>query len=235
MTARRSFARLPRERRVGDILDAARSVFAEHGYENAGMSTIAEQAGVVEGTIYKYFANKRDLLNQVLSRWYEGMVADQNEQLAGIVGTQNRLRYVIWRHLKTIATEPALCRVFFLEVRAAGEYHASELHALNRGYTRAAVAILREGIANGDVRADISVRLVRDIIYGTIEHHTWDYVCGRGGLQVEDLSDDLTRIVLSGIGFGSGPDAGAVDRLERVADRLEGLMVRAGLDGSPAP
>ncbi|MDB5512071.1 MAG: TetR/AcrR family transcriptional regulator [Enterovirga sp.] len=231
MTARRSFARLPRERRVGDILDAARSVFAEHGYENAGMSTIAEQAGVVEGTIYKYFANKRDLLNQVLSRWYEGMVADQNDQLAGIVGTRSRLRFVIWRHLKTIATEPALCRVFFLEVRAAGEYHASDLHVLNRGYTRAAVAILREGIATGEVRPDIPVRLVRDIIYGTIEHHTWDYVCGRGGLHVEELADDLTRVVLSGIGSRCEAEPGTADRLERVADRLETLMARAGRDG----
>jgi AcrR family transcriptional regulator len=143
--ARRAFARLPREQRVGDIIEAARAAFAEHGYESASMSAIADRAGVVEGTIYKYFENKRDLLNRVLAHWYEGMLADEAQQLAGIAGTRNRLRYVIWRHLATIAGDPALCRVFFQEVRAGTDYRASPLHDLNRGYTRFATQSCARG------------------------------------------------------------------------------------------
>lgn len=225
-TVRRAFERLPRERRVGDILDAARAVFAEYGYENAAMSAIAERAGIVEGTIYKYFGNKRDLLNQVLARWYEGMLADQAEQLAGISGTRNRLRYVIWRHLKTIANDPRLCRVFFTEVRSAANYQSSDLHVLNRDYTRSIGAILLDGMAAGDLRSDLPLRLVRDLIYGTVEHHTWAFVSGRGTLDVEKLADDLTGIVIGGIGR-EGESAVAA-RLERVADRLEAASGRNG-------
>lgn len=228
--ARRSFARLPRERRVGDILEAARKVFSEHGYESASMALIADRAGVVEGTIYKYFENKRDLLSQLLARWYEAMVADQDIQLAGITGLRNRLRFVVWRHLAMIAGEPALCRVFFTEVRSGVDYQASVLHALNRGYTRPAIEILREGVASGELRADLPIRLVRDLIYGTIEHHTFDYVCGRGELAPERLADELTDLILAGIRRPPEPaqaDGDVASRLERVAARLEAVADRA--------
>lgn len=233
--ARRAFSRLSRERRVADIIAAARAAFAENGYENAGMAAIAEQAGVVEGTIYKYFENKRDLLNQVLASWYEDMVADQADQLRGIAGVRNRLRFVVWRHLRTIAAEPALCRVFFVEVRADAEYHASTLHALNRGYTRLATEILREGMASGELQPDLPVRLLRDMIYGAIEHHTWDYVCGRGDLEVDRVADAILELVLSGAtARRPKAEAPAIERLERVVERLERMTAtrRDGGSGS---
>lgn len=220
--ARRAFNRLSRERRVSDITAAARAVFAEHGYESASMAAIAAEAGIVEGTIYKYFDNKRDLLQQVLAQWYEEMVADQARQLAGITGTRNRLRFLVRRHLQTIADEAALCRVFFVEVRSDAAYHASVLHRLNRSYTRPALDVLQEGVRSGELREDLPVRLVRDLLYGAIEHHTWNYVCGRGSLPVDELADRLLNLVLGGIAARPADEAApAIARLERVAERLE--------------
>src|SRR3712207_9136560 len=50
-SARRQVNRLPPERRISDIMIAARAVFAEKGYSDALVSDIAERAGVVEGSI----------------------------------------------------------------------------------------------------------------------------------------------------------------------------------------
>ncbi|MGF7160225.1 AcrR family transcriptional regulator [Rhodoligotrophos appendicifer] len=215
---RRIVNRLPRERRESDILAAATTVFGEQGYDNASMSEIAASAGVVEGTIYKYFDNKRDLLLRVLTRWYESMLASYEDQLGGIRGTESRLRYVIWRHLSVIALNPALCRVFFREVRTSGDYGDSALFDLNRRYTHFIVEILREGVASGDLDADLSIPLVRDVIYGAIEHHTWKFVCGVGTLDVETTADQLTRLIMRGIA-AKDPET----RLARTADRLERL------------
>jgi len=41
----------------------------ERGYENATTAEIAARAGVVEGTIYHYFASKRELLIRILEEW----------------------------------------------------------------------------------------------------------------------------------------------------------------------
>jgi AcrR family transcriptional regulator len=238
VASRRTFERLPRERRIGDIAEAAQAVFTDCGYESASMSAIAERAGVVEGTIYKYFENKRELLNQVLTTWYQGLLADQAERLPAIAGTRNRLRYVIWHHLNTIKTNPALCRLFFVEVRTASEYHDSPLRHLNRGYTRFATEVLREGIGTGELRPDMPLRLARDVIYGAIEHHAWDYVCGRGDLSVDSVADSLTQIVWLALGRPAGvptPDATLAERLENVTDRLEVVAAAIKRDSERTP
>ncbi len=63
---------------------AARIVFTEKGYNEALMSDIAERAGVVEGSIYRFFTNKRDLLVKMVEHWYEEMLARDDEQFAGV-------------------------------------------------------------------------------------------------------------------------------------------------------
>ncbi|MCX2563673.1 TetR/AcrR family transcriptional regulator [Acetobacter thailandicus] len=43
------------------ILDGARAVFAQHGFEGASMSAIAREANVSKGTLYNYFTCKAEL------------------------------------------------------------------------------------------------------------------------------------------------------------------------------
>jgi AcrR family transcriptional regulator len=50
------------------ILDAAETLFAEHGYERTAMRDIAAQAGVEQGLISYYFRSKEALFNEALSR-----------------------------------------------------------------------------------------------------------------------------------------------------------------------
>ena len=50
------------------ILDAATRVFASKGFNRATIRDVAQAAGVADGTIYNYFANKTDLLFGLLDR-----------------------------------------------------------------------------------------------------------------------------------------------------------------------
>ena len=225
-TARRQVFRLSRERRVSDIMAAARSVFREKGYEDAPLSEIAERANVVEGSIYRYFENKRDLLVKVIEDWYESMLADYDQQLSGIQGTRNRLRFMIWRHLKTVHEEPALCNLMFQFVRTGEDYSHTAVFQLNRQYTRRTLDIVNEGIQAGELRDDVSLRLVRDMIYGCIEHRTWAYLRGQGGFDPDDTADAIVDLVLSGL--QKRPPAAALQgdltlRLEKAIERLEKL------------
>ncbi|MFD0856044.1 TetR/AcrR family transcriptional regulator [Actinomadura adrarensis] len=53
------------ERKRAAIIEAARQVFLQEGFE-AGMDTIAAQAGVSKVTIYNHFADKKDLFTAVI-------------------------------------------------------------------------------------------------------------------------------------------------------------------------
>ncbi len=62
------------------ILDAARDLFAERGFDIT-LDQVAEHAGVGVGTVYRRFANKLELLHGVLDRNVENL-ADRAESAA---------------------------------------------------------------------------------------------------------------------------------------------------------
>jgi TetR/AcrR family transcriptional regulator, fatty acid metabolism regulator protein len=233
LPSRRQIYRLPRERRVADIMEAARIVFETKGYEDALISEIAERAEVVEGTIYRYFDNKRDLLIKVVAHWYEEMLSDYDERLKGIRGAWNRLRFMIWQHLTCIHQQPQMCRLMFHEIRAGADYSATALFDLNRQYTRRTLDIVKEAMETGEFRADTPMRLVRDMIYGCVEHHTWAYLRGEGDFRVDETADMITNIIYRGLAAdkaqranGEAPADDSAEiavRLERAVARLEAL------------
>ncbi|MCX6027806.1 MAG: TetR/AcrR family transcriptional regulator [Chloroflexi bacterium] len=54
-----------RSRRKQEILQAARAVFAEHGFGRATVDAVAQRAEVGKGTIYLYFENKEAILAEL--------------------------------------------------------------------------------------------------------------------------------------------------------------------------
>lgn len=195
-----AYSRLPRERRVADIMKAAREVFDAHGYADASVAEIAERAGVVEGSVYRYFENKRALLVEVVERWYEELLSDYDEHVSVITGTWDRLRYLVWKHLSTVEKEPMLVKLVFEELRPGKDYRHTDVFELNRAYTRRTLDILREGVARGEIRSDVSLAMARDMIYGGVEHHTWAYVRGEGTFDPVTAADSIIDILRSGIG-----------------------------------
>ena len=81
--------RLPRAERQAQILDVARNVFVEYGYERATVNEIARRLGIVEGTVFAHFSTKRKLMTQVVQRWYSSVSGEIEKGLQGISGTEN--------------------------------------------------------------------------------------------------------------------------------------------------
>ena len=229
-STRRTVVRPGREQRVGDILAAAREVFAQQGYDGTATAEIAQRAGVVEGTVYKYFQTKRELLLKAIESWYEGLVADYARDLPGIQGTRQRFRYLVWRHLCAIRDDPQLSRLMFSEVRAKDDYHQSPLHMMNRRYTQLLMDVVQAGIKGGEFRSDISLALVRDMVFGGVEHHTWNFVRGRGRLEAEAIADQITALVCDGLVIRRPADdlQQQIDRLAAVSTRLEKSLATKG-------
>ncbi len=60
-------AKLKREARRAEVLNAALTVFAKKGYHGTSISDIIEAAGIARGTFYLYFKNKRAIFEELLS------------------------------------------------------------------------------------------------------------------------------------------------------------------------
>lgn len=219
--------RRPRAERKAEILDAARSVFAERGYGAAAVAEIATRAGVVEGTVYSYFETKRALLIAVMKAFYDDLISDTESGLRAVRGTENQLRFVIRRHIDTFTSDLGLCRVIIREARPDVALYDEAILKLNRRYTGLALRVLEEGISNGSLREDLVPSVIRDLLYGGIEHAVWRFVFSDGELDAGMLADQLADALLGGITNAPTSETDAtVVRLERAVARLE-----SNLDG----
>jgi AcrR family transcriptional regulator len=57
--------------RIASILDAAETVFAEVGYDEATTHQIAEEAGISPGSLYQFFSNKEEIAQALAARYVE--------------------------------------------------------------------------------------------------------------------------------------------------------------------
>lgn len=220
--------RLPPERRIAEIIAAARTVLAERGYENCVISEIAERAGVVEGTIYRYFENKRDLFIKVAESWFEELLGQQ-EDIAHVKGTHERLRRTIRRALSIIRHERALTRFVLMELRPDSSYKSMRLYRLNRAFVSGVMQVLKEANSNGEIDPGLPLPLLRDMIFGAIEHQTWAFLREEGDFSVDETTDGITSVVFRGMqpqstaatGSGSEDVVARLERIEAAILRLE--------------
>ncbi|MFV2000396.1 MAG: TetR/AcrR family transcriptional regulator [Acidimicrobiia bacterium] len=219
---------LSRDRRSSprsiEIVDAARTLFAEKGFDGTSISDIAGTVGVADGAIYKHFASKRALLFEVIRSFYEPVIELAGETVTGIPDVRLRLRYLIWLQLRAFAEEPDVCRLIIAEARPMHDYYESDVADLNRRWTSLLVEVIKAGQSDGTFRPEFPATMIRDLVYGGIEHIAWGAATGRGEIDVEDVADGLTRLICEGIGVRP-PESSSLDA--RVA-RLEGLVEDAG-------
>lgn len=182
------------------ILAAATRVFAEKGYSNASITEIARAADISDGLIYKYFANKRDLLEHVLTSFYERVIADLEAKVAKGRDFEERLYILISEHLRTFIADTDVCRLYISEVRTASDYRGSAIQQLNRRYTSVLINIVDQGIADGEVQPDVDPRLVRDMLFGAIEHSSWRHINGTRPLDSARIAKSMTDVLLGGLG-----------------------------------
>lgn len=213
---------------ASQILDVARELFGDDGYDATSVAEIARRVGVVEGAIYRHFPSKRDLLHQVIRSFYEPLIESASAGVAAIDSPRERVRFLIRRQLEAMAHDPLLCRLIISEARSFDDYYESEVAQLSRRYTSLFVDAYRDGVARGLFRDDVAAGLVRDMVYGSIEHLAWSALSGHRGIDLDTTTDQLFSVVCGGIERATASDpAGSLDRhlhkLETVAERLDEL------------
>lgn len=219
--------------RRAEILAAARQVFLAQPYEQASITQIAEQAGCVVGTIYTYFKHKRDLLDAVLTAFYDELIADIEPRFAVIEGTADRLRFLVARHLQITVDDAAWLKLLSREARGDDSYFGTTLHGLNRRYAQFVTRTLADGVARGDLRPDLDLALARDFLFGGLEHWVRNTV-GRGRpSDPAPMARQIVQMLLAGWEAAPTRTATAAPAWQQLESRIAELEHR--LPPTPRP
>ncbi|MEP3225300.1 MAG: TetR/AcrR family transcriptional regulator [Parasphingorhabdus sp.] len=161
-------AKLERKERV--ILDAARAVFVEHGFDGARVSEIARRASIGEGTIYSYYESKAELMLAVLQQFWDGLTLEAQAvmQATKAEGFFDRLQALAQYHLQTVIENNDFINLTFALRRNNSEVSVSRDHL--RHYVAVFDNLFRRGLDRGEIRPDAVLWQARDVFYGTLEY-----------------------------------------------------------------
>lgn len=98
------------------ILDAALTVFLRKGFSGSTTREIAAEAGVAEGTIFRYFKTKKDLLLGLVAPHVIQSLSDTLEAMAG-ESDEAILMAVIRNRLATLNNNRDLVQLMFTEAQ----------------------------------------------------------------------------------------------------------------------
>jgi AcrR family transcriptional regulator len=122
------------------LLEAVGRAVAEKGYAAATIDDIVRGAGVSKKTFYDHFRDKLDCFLAAYEAASDELLARLREAQSGPEGWLERTRAGIAAYLRWLAAEPALARVFLIEVAAAGPVAAERRERIRDRYAR----VLRE-------------------------------------------------------------------------------------------
>lgn len=154
------------------ILAAAEEVMATRGFASSSISEIARRANVTDSAIYLYFKGKQDLLFSVPGEKLKRQLALLIEHLNGIPDPLGQLRKLIWLQLSYHDAHREYARLLTMECRSSEAFYTSPAYGTVREYARLVSSILDRGVKAKTFRADVPLRLIRDVVLGTLDMET---------------------------------------------------------------
>lgn len=151
-----------------EVIEAALAEFAERGYHQTSIAHIATRLGAGHSMFYRYFENKRDILEHVVRHATKQIFSTIGETLPGRLQSLAEFRdFAVnlgMAYIDIVTEDPRLSRLTLLQSTAV-DREMTEQFCRNFDAGAAAVAgLLYDAIEIGYVRADIDVEAVADSI-----------------------------------------------------------------------
>jgi AcrR family transcriptional regulator len=133
------------------IARAAARLFGRKGYLETSMDEIAHAAGISKGGMYYYFPSKSDVLFFILSNYLNLVLENLEEELTRVEGHEERLKFVISRHIEHYSNNTAEARLLLHEAHCLPQKMMDAIKERERYYFRVVSDILealtREGLS----------------------------------------------------------------------------------------
>lgn len=181
------------------ILQGALKVFAENGYHRSQVSKIAKAAGVADGTIYLYFKRKEDILIHLFQEKLGELVNKFHESVAGTNDACEALRIICTIHYTELENNPELAYVTQIEMRQSELELRKEIGITLKPYIELIENIVQQGIDNGQFRANLNVKLVRNLIFGSMDEVVTSWLLSGQKYSLRDQVDETLQFFIHGV------------------------------------
>jgi TetR/AcrR family fatty acid metabolism transcriptional regulator len=194
------------------IINSAKKLFADQGYQKTTIVDISRRAGLSESALYEYFQGKEDLLFMIPDPWVSELVRDLDEQLFGVKGAVNKLRKYLWWYMRRVEQSPLDAKIVYMFLKTNANFTNTEVYSNVKNFYAYLVDIFEEGRNTGEMKADLNSRAARDIFVGTMDHVISRWLLKDMSYSLFDNLDNIFELMvgafkenpsgLSGLGDG---------------------------------
>ena len=191
----------PQGERADEILQAARHIFAAEGFERATIQRVAETAGIAKGTVYLYYRSKEELYWATMRHGLEELHRQSAAAIAAAPTTAARLRAFVATRLRYLDDNRDFFGIYFSVLgQTRSGSPAPELEALYLTQVDVLEGLIAEGMAAGELRADLRPRTTAFAILDLTRSLVGQRVRGWSKAAADDDLEMLVAMLWTGIG-----------------------------------
>jgi AcrR family transcriptional regulator len=174
-------------------------LFARKGVAATTVREIADEVGILSGSLYHHFDSKEAMVDQILAPYLHDLRAACDEALLASADPAARLRGLISASLRVAAAHPHATEIY----QSDGPYLSQSdrfgyLTSAAQDVRKAWLQVIGDGIASGAFRPDmdpgIAYRLMRDAIWLSVR-----WFKPSPGRSPAKFADDCTSLFLEGL------------------------------------
>ena len=188
--------------RRDELLAIAAKLFAERGFKNTTVRDIADAAGILSGSLYHHFDSKEAMVDELLDSFQISLWEEYDAIEASDRTPKEKLVAVVRASFDAIDRNHSEVAIFQTDAAYLATFERfAYLHERNVRFRDLWTSLLRDGVAAGELRADLDVELVYRFLRDTVWVAVRWYRPG-GDLEPHQVADQYLHILLEGIQHG---------------------------------
>jgi AcrR family transcriptional regulator len=160
-------------RREGDVIEAAAKVFYAKGYADATVQDIADELGILKGSLYHYVDTKEDLLFQLIEQVHSEVQRILDEiQAEEDLKPLERVALYVRRQVEYNLDNLQRISIYYQDLESLTGARLEKIIRSRKVHEKYLTDLIAEAQAAGEADTDGDPRLLAYCIFGTI---IWPY------------------------------------------------------------
>jgi AcrR family transcriptional regulator len=190
--------------REEQLIRVAAKMFYDRGYDGTTLQDVANELGLLKGSLYYYIESKDDLLYAVVARQHRSAMALVEECGALDAPPEERLRAFIRGYARSLDRDHIFVSVYLREMERLSPERRKLIVDERRDYVQWVVDLLDECKATGVFRQDFDSEIVMRGILGML-NTAYRWFNPRGKHSSEKIIDEFAQLIFHGLAVQDRP------------------------------
>jgi AcrR family transcriptional regulator len=194
-----------RRKRDDEVVAAAAKVFYERGYSAATVQDIADELGILKGSLYHYIKTKEDLLFRIFEAVHKEVEAILEAVLAvDALNPLERIELYVRRIVVHNLNDLIRISIYYHELDRLSEERRHAVIAWRRRHDRFMRDLIRQAQDEGLADPSVDAGMLANCVFATV---IWPYRWFHAGSKdtPQSIADTCTAFVRQGVRGGFAP------------------------------